>query len=364
MQSVGKRFTFQPIERVEQGAHRGGGDDEDFDPAILPFDLGNDVIIEDISGLLTEDEFEVYRLGIGTYAHARLEGLRYALVHRYPEYELDDDTGALRAQNVMFDLSERKLRETAACLRLIRPIPQYLHLFRGRIGDDGRFTQVGMDTPLDYISNPLNQRNFGFRTKDAYALRRLVPLLQAAMAGDYWKFRMALSMHEAGCFLHTDWKAKFFLWTTSVESIFTTLANQGSLVSSERIKFFLGADAVIYPPGDLVFIYPDPKLTVGDVIGEIYCLRNHIAHGDRVPDYYFRQEGRPSAQYGGDKISKCEMLFEAISFLIRASLIKILGDDLIGHFRDNVTADAYFGSYGLTKKALRDAKITMPTCAS
>jgi hypothetical protein len=165
-----------------------------------------------------------------------------------------------------------------------------------------------------------------------------------------------------GCFLDDGWKAKFFLWTASLEALYTTQANQGSLVASERIKFLLGANTSIYPPGDLASIYPDPKLTAGDVIGELYCLRNHIAHDDKVPDSYFQKEGRPSGPYGIDRIPRYEMLFEAISFIIRSSLLKILDDGLIGHFQNNVTADSYFAGHNLTRDQLRAAKLKMPHC--
>ncbi|WP_158944221.1 hypothetical protein [Granulicella sp. S190] len=358
------RVSFYPIERIERGAHRGGADDEDFDPAALPFALGNEIIIEDISALIPEDEFDIYKPGIGSYAYAHLKSFKYALVHRFPEYEINEDTQVITPESVLVERSKAIIHETAACLRLIRPTSQYLHLFEGRIGEDGRFTQIGMDTPLTHVLDPINQRNFGFRTKDAVALRRLAPLLRAAMRGEFWKFRMALIMHEYGCFQNQEWKVKFFLWTTGLESLFTTVDNQGSLVSSERIKFFLGADTLIYPRGELASIYPDPKLTVTDVIGEIYCLRNHIAHGDRVPNYYFQNPGRPESLYGSVQIPKYEMLLEAISYIIRASLLKILDDGLISHFRDNVTADAYFGSHGLTKLDLKKSKKKMPRCPS
>ena len=59
------------------------------------------------------------------------------------------------------------------------------------------------------------------------------------------------------------------------------------MVAKERVKFLLGATAPIYPPGEYMDLDPDPGLTVAVVIDEIYCLRNHIAHGDKLPDYYY-----------------------------------------------------------------------------
>ncbi len=362
MQSPPKRFSFYPIERVAYGAHRGGGDDDDFDPSILPFDLGDEITIEDVSGLIPDDEFEVYKPGMGSHVHDHLQRIKYALVHRFAEHEYNEATRHLTTESELVFRSRRIIRETAACLRLIRPTSQYLHLFEGRIDDNGMFAQIGLDTPVDFISNPINQRHFGFRTKDADALRRFAPLFHSGMAGEFWKFRMSVHMHESGCFQHYDWKAKFFLWTTAVEALFTTQANQGSLVATERIKFFLGEKRSIYPPGELMSLYPNPNLTVGDVIGELYCLRNHIAHGDRVPDYYKLKDGRPSLAHFGEPIPKTEMLFEAISFIIRYSLLKVLSDNLLDHFSSNTTADVYFARHGLARDDLRTTKKKIGPC--
>jgi hypothetical protein len=180
MQSPRTRFSFYPIERIEYGAHRGGADDDDFDPSILPFDLGNEITIEDVSALIPANEFDCYKPGMGSHAHDHLERIKYALVHRFPEYTFDEGTQKLQSEDKQVSRSQRIIRETAACLRLIRPTSQYLHLFEGRIGDDGMFCQIGLETPVDYIANPLNQRNFGFRTKDAVP----APLCSALSQGD------------------------------------------------------------------------------------------------------------------------------------------------------------------------------------
>jgi hypothetical protein len=299
------RFTFYAIGPIARGAHRGGADEEDFDPDVLPFDLGNGVFVEDVSPFIPDDEFEIYEKGMGSHTYEHLERLRYALVHRFPEYRFDDNNHLVKETELMFE-SRRLVAETAACFRLIRPTTQHLHQFEGQIRDDGMFSRIGLDTPRDSVSVPINQRNFSVRTMDLLALRKLAPVFHNAMAGEFWKFRMSIQMHEPGFFLNENWKAQYFLWTAALEALYTTQANQGGLVATERIKSLLGPSASIYPAGELVWIYPDPNLTVTDVIGEIYCLRNHIAHGDKVPDYYFTTEGRPTG-YGGSMIPRHDM---------------------------------------------------------
>jgi hypothetical protein len=120
-------------------------------------------------------------------------------------------------------------------------------------------------------------------------------------------------------------------------------------VAKERVKELLGATTLIYPPGELSQYEPDPQLTVGGVIDEIYCLRNHIAYGDKVPVCYSQTPGRHGLN---GPIYKLETLSEAISSIVRQSLLAILRKNLLGHFQDAVTSESYFSSLGLTKSKL------------
>jgi hypothetical protein len=45
-------------------------------------------------------------------------------------------------------------------------------------------------------------------------------------------------------------------------------------------------------------------------------------------------------------------LHEALSFIIRASLLKILEDGLLSHFADGPSSKEYFGAHGLVKSLL------------
>jgi hypothetical protein len=93
----------------------------------------------------------------------------------------------------------------------------------------------------------------------------------------------------------------------------------------------------------------DPLLTVQDVIDEICCLRNHIAHGDKVLDYYFQTAGRQGII---GPINKSESLSEAVGSIVRQALIAILNNNLLPHFQDSSTSEVYFDSLGLTKSRL------------
>lgn len=72
------RFTLYPIYWLS-----GEVDDEQFDLSRLPFDVTEDVRIEDASPQFRADAFDLGKERLGTGILEELQGVRYALVHRY-----------------------------------------------------------------------------------------------------------------------------------------------------------------------------------------------------------------------------------------------------------------------------------------
>jgi hypothetical protein len=60
---------------------------------------------------------------------------------------------------------------------------------------DGKFAHFHFDNPVTFLPN---QKFFGVRTKDLHDLRTYAPLFHAALAGTFWKFRMAIDMYQSG----------------------------------------------------------------------------------------------------------------------------------------------------------------------
>src|SRR5262249_22955041 len=145
-----------------------------------------------------------------------------------------------------------------------------------------------------------------------------------------------------------DWKARYLLWCSAIESIYTSHGgeHQGSLVAKSRIKWFLGEDTSIYAAGDIPSLLQDPHLTVGQIVPDLYKMRNFIAHGDKIPDPFFQDILRDGLNGG---VAKREVLLEAASFIVRTSLLRILRGGLLHHFADAGPAEAYFGAQNLTK---------------
>src|SRR2546423_2688426 len=244
-------------------------DPEPFDHGILPFEIIDGVAIERVAERFRPGTFDLGTTRHGTHIKEDLENVRHALVHRYKPTPVIRD-GELIGEDHYRRESDQLVRRVMACLRLIRPTRSKALVMHGNVRDeDGSFDVMGYDVPpLHLLEVPESQKLFKLRTRDCHDLRTYTPAFVRGMPidGGVWKLKMAVQFHELGHFQPLDWKARFLLWASAIESIFTTNSrnHQGSLVATERIKWFLGANSPIYPPGELSEFDPDPKLTVGD----------------------------------------------------------------------------------------------------
>ncbi len=69
----------------------------------------------------------------------------------------------------------------------------------------------------------------------------------------------------------------------------------------------------------------------------------------KIPDRYFTDTLRDG--FAG-RVTLRDVLFEAASFIIRSSLLKILRDGLLENFADAAPAEAYFSAQHLTQAEL------------
>jgi hypothetical protein len=334
---IEKRIALYPIAGIT-----GDWLDEPFDLSQLPATIAPDVTIEDARTLFNEKAFDLFE---GLLAKREMESLRrvrFAIVHRYSENY--DEIG------VSPDIKAAKLvRNMAACLRLIRPMQQDASFIRGRLLSDSTLEIQHFENPHE-MDVPAIQKLFRLRNRDVVRLQRVAARFLTAMAGEFWKFRIAVELHESGHFSHAYWKGRFSLWCSALEALYTSNSpeHKGTLVATERIKWFLGPKALVYEPGDTQVGQPQLTTTIEDVTDDLYELRNSVAHGDKTPARFFATARN---EYGQD-VTLVEALTEAASRIIRASLLRILEDNLLNEFAGGPASEVYFGSVGLTRSAL------------
>lgn len=350
-----QNFTLYAIHGLSQA-----WDEEPFDMKRLPFALGQGVTVEDVSELLKKtDAFSEYVTSkMGTHAIESLKAIRYALVHRYELVPMIVDGRVVGETGKNID-SAVLLINAAACLRLIRPMRQNAAVMYGKVKEDSTFDVYGFDHPLNLLETPQNQKHFLLRTRDAEELKARLPEFLRAMHGEFWKFRMSVQFHELGYFQHRDKKARYLLWASAIESIYTShdWEHQGSLVAKERIKWFLGENTSLYPQGELLNLVKDPNLTVGQIVDDLYEMRNFLAHGDKLEDHFLKDTLRDGIN---GRVIVQEVLFEAQSLIIRSSLLRILRDGLLDHFADAAHSEKFFGAQHLTRSELMKRKKTKP----
>ena len=320
---------------------------------MFPFQLVESVTVEDVRPMFTDDTFGWVRNELGRRDVEDLEEVDYAIVHRYTTDELADGGNS--------DIeSEKLVRNLNACLRLVRPMRQRTSLMRGELREDVTVDVKHFDHPQELLDVPEVQKLFHLRNADLELFRAVADQFLRAMANDYWKFRMALEFHEAGHFQDWYWKARYSLWCSALEALYTSHSNehQGSLVGKERIKWFLGENTSIYDRGDIPnYIRPQPNVSIGAIADDLYTVRNCIAHGDRIPDDFFQHMMREGV---GGELSVLHVLIEGLSFIIRKTLLRILQDRLLQHFADGASSEAYFGAAGLTNTAIRQRQNRQP----
>jgi hypothetical protein len=316
--------------------------DSPFDLTQLPATIVPGVNIENVKTFFNSGTFDLWSGSISKRERQSLEKVRFAIVCRYnddygsPDYRTDQT-------------AEATVRLLGACLRLVRPMQQDAAFIGGKILPDSTVHIQRFDIPVE-IGVPAVQRLFRLRNCDVTRLQRVAPIFMDAMRGEFWKFRSSIEFYDWGHFHHLYWKGRFSLWCSAIEALYTSNApeHKGSLVAKERIKWFLGPEIPIYELGDIQEGQPGVTTTVGAAVDDLYELRNVIAHGDRTPDKFWVTA---RIEYG-ENVTLAEMLTEAASRIIRASLLRILEDNLLRHFADGPSSEAFFGAQELTKSAL------------
>jgi len=313
--------------------------DDPFDLAQLPATILPGVTIEDGKTFFNSSSFDLWSGYISKRERESLERVRFAIVCRY-----DDVYGGPNYQSDK--AAETVVRLMGACLRLIRPMPQDAAFIGGKILPDSTVYIQRFEVPVE-IGVPAVQRLFRLRNCDVTRLQKVAPIFMDAMHEEFWKFRSSIEFGDWGHFHHLYWKARFSLWCSAIEALYTSNAplHKGSLVAKERIKWFLGPDTRIYEPGDIQNGQPEVKTTIGEVLDDLYELRNVIAHGDKTPDKFWVTA---RSEYD-EHVTLAEMLTEAASRIIRASLLRILEENLLKHFADGPASEAFFAAQGLTK---------------
>jgi hypothetical protein len=310
-----------------------------FDLSQLPFSLMSGVEVADVSALLPPSRFTYLTAEVGRYRMRFYDDtVKHAIVHRY-----DEDPTEFTDWEELAQYRKRKadlINEVFVCSRIVRPTRRL-----GSVGctlSTDQTLSMGRTTfPDNALDVPEGQKLFAFRNQDLEELRDLLPAFLTAIHGEYWPFRMAVQYYDLGYEVN-EWRGRFLYWGSSaLHALYSS--NSNSLI--RRIRAFLGESTRIYNPPDhpeLEFFQEPILLTVGDVLEDINTVRHCIAHGDKIPDSFFR----PDRSGLNGTVNRIGVLDDALGFIMKETLKKILRGD-ISHFATPRTVSQFWKAQGL-----------------
>jgi hypothetical protein len=305
-----------------------------FDVSQLPFSITPGVEAADVSVIMPPSDFAYMEVEVGRWQMRHFNSaVKFGLVHKYTLSILGED----HADKEKTEL----LNNVFALLRIIRP-HRRLSGASGTIRN-GKAQFNSLTWPHGTIDVPEAVKLFSVRNRDLVETRALLPTFLKAMRGPYWPFRMAVQYYYMG-YEQNDWKGRCLAWGSSALHALYSHKDQKII---PRVKAFLGENTLIYEPKDhpeYEFLEPN-TLTVKDVLEDVNEVRHDIAHGDKISDRFFAPGGgRPTLDGFGNYIS---VLDDALSFVIRETLLKILRKDLIENFRDRHQYTRYWKTLGV-----------------
>jgi hypothetical protein len=310
-----------------------------FDTTQLPFEVLQGFEIADVSGLLPPSLFAHMKGEVGPQRMYFLESTRkFALKH---QYEVETPLATISLTPEPLEVSaDSQMNLVYACLKLIRPTREQggVEAERGSNGTIGIRSVSFADGRLDL---PEGEKLYALRNRDLDLLRDLIQPFSKAMQGQYWPFRMAVEYYNRG-YAVNDGKARYLYWGSSaLHALYSSNNNK----ITQRVKGFLGADTLVYDPADrpeFEFLQPS-NLTIGDLIEDINEVRNCVAHGRRIPDQFFTTKRKG---LNGD-VTSIQVLEDALGFVIRETLLRIIKNDLMEHFRSEKDVSLYWNDRGL-----------------
>jgi hypothetical protein len=311
--------------------------------------------VEDVSSLLTEETFSLWKQDcyVSKDTADALENVTYAIVHRYSSPTDRDSELDLHSTDL--------INSAVACLALIRPTRRSRAMnIPGVIRSDGTFDPHGFSAAHEPAEVPEIQKLFTIRKKDIDLLTVVLPEFlklyqkdgQGRLIDEYEPLRMAIQLYGEA-YAISYWKARHILWWAAIEALF---GNPETSAMARIYALFGNHDLVkgfhrsIYDDGDIPSCYPassysDHKL--GKMVPLIYDVRNFAAHGQKVPDSHFS----PVAHPFGTTVVGVDALAEAVTFIIRKTVIAILQYGFREKFKDRDARDDFWVyEYGLDKK--------------
>lgn len=285
-------------------------------PPTLPFRLTHDVAVDSLKGRLQPSNFLVWDRFVPKQSIEWFTDMDCALLHRFFSPE---GTGQKEQD------SKNLVHKIFICLRLIKPTRTPFAVVQFKIKPDRQpdvfsFTEAADPASLLLPESEVLNRFF---PGDLVELRDLLPKFFAVdTAQGAQHIRRAIRYYEAGYEEMRDPVLQFTVWMMGIESLFSMGEKQYEPDNvRERIRAEVGSQDIYrgFAHRDL---YHAEVLEVGNVVDDLFRLRDLFVHGRWVPDQWVERHMRRSIS--GPNINYADVLRESASFILRVGLLKAL----------------------------------------
>ena len=268
--------------------------------------------VEDISHLITPENFDLWRENLSEKQREDLGKAKIALVHRF------GSSGHVGAdEQASKDLAEK----AAACLRLIRPTRSRNQTIQLTFLDNGGVDVFRFTHPQDFPpSIPFFEVLNAIRAEDLLTLQRVLPkflsLWEVGPQFVIWAIRYFISGHMEV----NDPIAQLMMWVAGIEAVISEGTPIPQAEVQSRLKHYLGTNWNIYEDTALAEWF-HTSIELGEVLGDVFRLRNSFAHGGWVPEEWVGRVGRPAPS---GSVEYADMLREAGAAILRKLLMNRL----------------------------------------
>jgi hypothetical protein len=197
---------------------------------------------------------------------------------------------------------------------------------QARVLDTGGFEVFSVTHPRNVALNIPDIETTNLITpSDLQLFGRLIqPFLEVSENGPE-NIRRAVRYFEEGYSQTPDPIVQIILWTAGIESVFSERDEPFSGPQSlDRIHQLVSPQLDIYEGSPQREFVELPRSTVGELLPDLFRLRNRLVHGGWLPEEWKSGSARPSLSQA--IIPYADVLREAASFTLRKAIIaRLLG---------------------------------------
>jgi hypothetical protein len=281
----------------------------------LPIELTHEVFVRNTAGWLDEKHFELWRDYVSIAERRTLAGANVGLVCEFRDDSRGDDA-ADQAHDLLSKLFilfriVNPTRSRFSAVYLTRKPSEEIEVFRLSQG-----SASPINVPPSQTVNSLSSLNLRLG-------RELVGQFLAIATNGPERLRRAIRYYEEGYADIRDPVLQFVTWTMGISSI---LGRENQAVHQKEIKGavsqYVPIDSQIFRESPLNEFVKFPVLTVGDVIEDVWRLRDSFVHGSWIPPDLLHKT--TYVAMSNEVVIYPDILRDAASFVLRKILLFFL----------------------------------------